>query len=215
MKATIFDLDGVLLNSMPTGMSRFTQAAQSFGLPINDTEIARAARYLGTSVSLMLRDCWPEHQVNVDEFYERWEKIDAELYTPLFDEVPKLLTTLTSAGQVLGAYTNRGWSARVHLERTRIMGFFANITAVSGTPHPKEDPRSIAPLLADLKDLGVSPEDIVFVGDTVSPDLACARNVGLRFIAAGYGVHSAQQFLAAGVPKEDIIATPMELLEKL
>lgn len=74
---------------------------------------------------------------------------------------------------------------------------------------PKPSPALVAQALSDL---GVRPENAVYVGDS-EVDVATARNAGLPLIAVSWGFRGREKLEIAGV--EHIADTAPQLLEML
>ena len=73
----------------------------------------------------------------------------------------------------------------------------------------KPDP---APALALAADLGVSPADCAFVGDT-NVDMATARSAGMFAVGALWGFRTAAELAANGA--DALIASPDDLLDHI
>ena len=73
----------------------------------------------------------------------------------------------------------------------------------------KPDP---APALAIAAELGVTPADCAFVGDT-NVDMTTARSAGMLAVGALWGFRTADELRANGA--DVLIASPLDLLDHL
>jgi phosphoglycolate phosphatase len=90
-----------------------------------------------------------------------------------------LLAHLKEMGTKIGIATRScGEYARRSIEASRLSEYFDVVLARDEVEFPKPDPRH---LLQVLDELGVSPQDSVFVGDTET-DQRTARAAGITFI---------------------------------
>jgi HAD superfamily hydrolase (TIGR01509 family) len=91
----------------------------------------------------------------------------------------ELLEHLRKRGIRIGVATRScGEYARRSMEASRLAGYFDVVLARDEVEFPKPDPRH---LLQVLDELGVSPQESVFVGDTET-DQRTARAAGIPFI---------------------------------
>ena len=128
-----------------------------------------------------------------------------------FEGVGELIEKITQAGLVWGVVTNK--SERFTLPLTQAMSLFNTAqTIVSGdtTAHAKPHP---APLFEAARQISMSPERCVYVGDD-HRDIVAGHAAGMSTVAAAYG------YLGSIVDTSDwnadaTIFSPAELLQLL
>jgi putative hydrolase of the HAD superfamily len=119
--------------------------------------------------------------VDVDDVLRRypWGQIPG---TRLYPEVQSVLDTLQRAGLHLGLLTNAFqpmWMRDKELRELGIESFFD--CRVSAADVGKLKPHPL-PFEHTLRCVGASPESSVFVGDSLSADIAGAKGVGMRAV---------------------------------
>jgi len=214
MKAAIFDLDGTLLDSIeditaasnrvyePLGLGAFSNDEMKTLVGDGAEElIRRVFAWRGRPapaeavVAGILRDyrreyqaCWREH-------------------SRPYDGVLELLAELARRGVKTAVLSNKAqlFTAVMTEELLAAHRFDIIRGALPGVPL-KPDP---APALAIAADLGVSPGDCAFVGDT-NVDMATARAAGMLAVGALWGFRTADELLRNGA--DALIAAPADLL---
>ena len=192
-RAVIWDLDGTLIDSAADLAAALNELLLEHGareLPeaavrpmIGDGAlrlVERAFAATGTPLSVASRD------MTVRRFLRLYGE-NAVRDTRRFDGALAVMDRLASAGCVHGICTNKPHAiATVILER---LGFAARTRAVVGgdsTPHNKPHP---APLVSCLRQLGVSRDHALMIGDSAN-DVLAARAAGLPVIVVGFGYSS-------------------------
>lgn len=137
----------------------------------------------------------------VDAAYQR------ENYVKVIDQVPEALAKLAAVdGNKLGVATSKLQDEYDHFKQQYHFAklFDAAITSSDTTKH-KPDPE---PILAAVKKIGSTPEQSVYVGDTIN-DLKAAKAAGVKFAGALYGSANPAAIKDADYP----LASPMDLLK--
>ena len=214
VRCVLFDLDGTLIDS-----------AADLGLAADDMRIARGLSSLpisdyrasaGSGARGMLGVAFgvtPDDDgftVLRDEFFDRYEQRMTMLTQP-FDGAEALLQALARHGVPWGVVTNK--SSRFVTPLLATMPMFTTASALvcgDTTPHTKPHP---APLHEAMRQIGVRPEQCVYVGDD-ERDMVAGRAAGMATVAARYG------YLGAGAmverwPADAVINSPAELLNIL
>lgn len=195
--AVLFDLDGTLIDSAPDLGAAADQMRVDRGLaslPLTDYRSmagSGARGMIGVAFGLA-----PDHanfEALKEEFFRIYES-RLTVLTYAFDGVAELIVGIVERGLKWGVVTNK--SARFTLPLTKAMPLFSTAqTIVSGdtTPHAKPHP---APLLEAARQLGVSPDRCLYVGDD-ERDILAGRAAGMPTIAAAYGYLGASADTAA------------------
>ncbi|MFP3219987.1 MAG: HAD family hydrolase [Candidatus Marsarchaeota archaeon] len=193
IRAIAFDMDGTLVDSEDAVVRQLTDYAKSLGLkPLPREELVKligktdreiAATIVGkdeTAISEAMRWFNESH----DEYYGK--------YARLFDGVRQCLTDLKSRGQKLALVSNA--TAEIvakFIQWSQLGELFDTWVAADDIPgKPAPDM-----LLKAASDMGVSPDDMVYIGDTPY-DVMAARSAGAVSVAVCSGVGTIEELLA-------------------
>jgi N-acetyl-D-muramate 6-phosphate phosphatase len=188
-RAVFFDVDGVLIDSLPQHLQICCDKAQEFGLDLkipNVDEFRELVRR-GTKVSPMryffLAVGFPESYV--ERAVADYEQEFMRRYRPkAFAGIDNMLASLRKVGLDLGLVTSNtranvvpalGHSMKYFDERC--LFFFDRY------PEPKTKPWFLA---EGSRVQGVEPEECIYVGDQPN-DATAATEVGMRFLGVTYG----------------------------
>lgn len=213
-RGVVFDIDGVLLDSLTSGFKLFCQTAVAFGLPIDEAVRTAFRRRWGIAALELIPACFPGHVFDVAAFYRQWQQYDQKVLHPLLPGVDTLLSALVAKGKVLSLFSNREEStARSQLTGHGIMQHFTHALFLAHDDYPKPHPCSTRQLFAKyLAYQQTEPHQLLYCGDSVETDLPVARAHGMAFVAVLGGRHTRTDFLAAGLPNSHIIENLGELL---
>ncbi len=211
--AIIFDLDGTLINSLDDLADTTNDALRAFGLPTHPVDpyryfvgdgimnLVRRAAPAGSDDELVSRVCERAKQ----EYSRHWAR-----KTRPYDGVMDMLKSLLKRNIPLLVLTNKP-----HEFAQQVMDHFFPDTPfarVQGSPPgavAKPDP-TLA--LALAKDLGLSPADILFMGDT-KVDMLTARNAGMVPVGALWGFRPESELVENGAAV--LLQHPMDLFQHI
>ncbi|MCC8118115.1 MAG: HAD family phosphatase [Bacteroidales bacterium] len=170
MKAALFDLDGVLVNTEPLYSQFWGEMGKKYDLPYDDF----ADRIKGTTLPQILDTYFaPElHQ----EITAAVEAHDANMEFPLFPGAIEFLTQLNQRGIPCAVVTSSGADKMEHLWQSHpgMRELFSAVVIDSDVTHSKPDPE---PFLVAAKKLGVDPKDCWIFEDSFN-GLLSARRAG-------------------------------------
>jgi len=180
LRALLFDLDGVLIDSFHAWLAVANQAAADFGAPSIVEEIFR--RSFGQSSADDVEAFYPGRTAEeVDAFFAAHfrDHLGAVTVNP---DAPPLLRRARAAGLRLACVTNTNAPlAREILEATRL-GPLLDAALGAGPPNrPKPAPDLVR---AALRALEVAPDEALLVGDT-RYDVQAGRNAGVFTVGLG------------------------------
>lgn len=181
MKAIVFDLDGVLIDSERLVLRAWREAAQNFGLPDVSTIFPRC---LGVNHAkteeLFLAYCggaanYESFRAAVRELYGKYTKDGV----PIKPGASELLNWLREAGWSIGlASSSRQESVRRALDTTGLTPFFRTLVCGDMLPASKPEPDIYLRACAEL---GASPMETFAVEDSLNGLLSASR-AGMRVL---------------------------------
>ena len=195
----IFDIDGTLVDSRASIFRAATEASVVLGLP--EPAYDRVRQIVGLSLSNALRMLEPTlTDAELADFVAAFQASFRRMYDegheePLYPGAMEMLGRFKADGWRLSLATGQnrrgisrnlaraGWSELFH----------SNHCAEDGPGKP--DP---AMLLAALAACEGSPRTAVMIGDTAH-DATMAANAGIAAIGVGWGFHTVEEQVAAGV----------------
>ena len=208
----IFDLDGTLLDTLTDLAASCNYALRTHGMPEHSIDDVR--RFVGNGVRKLMERAIPEGEANLDfeatfaTFREHYMHHSLDTTKP-YPGIMDTLVELKARGCRLAVVSNKMMAATVELCKH----FFPDTIEVAiGENEAEGIKKKPAPdtVLAALKQLGVSGEDAVYVGDS-DVDLATARNSGLPCISVLWGFRDRVFLLDHGATT--FITSPKELLD--
>lgn len=189
VRAMLFDLDGTLLDSAPDLVVALNFVRDTAGLEPLSVELVGHAVTRGAPG--LLKVGMPETD---DETFETWRQMLLGHYassgfpeSKLYDGISELLEALDSAGIPWGIVTNKIESlTHAFIEMNGLGGRISSIvcgdTVEKTKPHPE-------PVLLACEQMGVPPEETLFVGDDLR-DLEAGEAAGTQTAAVFYGYGS-------------------------
>ena len=210
IKAAIFDLDGTLTNSLELLANLTNEILVSYDLdpyPVNNYR-----HFVGNGIGKLVERVLTDKNMHLkNEFIDTLltKMTDpSNSIIPLYDGIADLLTSLTDMGISLNVLSNKPQSACTKIEETTFSRWkFSNFFGHSSLIPHKPDPYGVELI---LKNLSVSPEECVFVGDS-GMDMKTATLASLCPVGVLWGFRSKEELLEYGA--RFIISHPQELLD--
>jgi phosphoglycolate phosphatase len=207
----IFDLDGTLIDSIGDLADAMNSVLESLSHPTHPRDNYRF--FVGDGIEILVRRALPPEVVDQTdiadvvglmrrEYSTRWTAT-----TRPFPEIPELLVQLHARDICTAVLSNKpDFPTREIVDELFADKPFKIVRgALDGVPL-KPDPSSV---LGIISELGQSPQQSVFVGDT-AVDMATGVNAGMRSVGVTWGFRDAAELLEAGA--DHIINRPQELL---
>ena len=213
IKAVLFDLDGTLVNSLEDLAVSANFALQIYGYPIHETE--KYKYFIGDGLLKLVERTLPEEdrsKDNINKLFQTVWKHYSENYvvnTVAYNGIAELLAELKQKGYKLAVVTNKPHEMAVNIVKALLGDAFDIICGKLENYPPKPDP---ALTLKTMNDLGVNPDECVFVGDS-GMDAANAVNAGCIGIGVLWGFRTKEELLHSGA--DYIVNNPFEILEIL
>jgi phosphoglycolate phosphatase len=213
-RATIFDLDGTLLDTLDDIANAANNVLAARGFPTHPNSDYRT--FIGDGViKLMLRALPKAHrdeatvQASVSAYVQEYERTWNALTKP-YPGVPEMLDALTVRGLRLAVLSNKPdhFTQRCVDELLPKWTFNAVLGASDQFPR-KPDPASAVEI---AKRLGVPPAKCLYLGDSgVDMQTACAA--GMRAVGVLWGFRGQGELLKDGA--QHLIEEPSEVLDLL
>ena len=199
MRGCVFDLDGTLVNTLPTVHHYCNLSLAHFGFcSIAEDECRKLCRLPIASFYhrlLQLGGC-PEERI--EELAPEIRDYDLAIYlkdfqylTRPYPAIPGLLRELRERRAVLAVLTNKPAPVAESLMESLFPGMFDIVRGQTPETISKPDPRSLWNLLDDL---GLAREECVYVGDT-DVDMETAQNTGMDCMLVSWGFREAEALM--------------------
>ena len=196
-RAIVFDLDGTLVDTLDDLWNGLNMALGQHGLPPAPKEMILANVHLGlegTARSVLSSyGAQASLVVPVAQAYQELYRHRAHAGSRLYPGVRDFLDTCARQERAMAVCSNKMTEDALELlSLLQVAHLFQAVIGIDASDHPKPHP---APLILTLERLNRTPEESVFVGDSVI-DARCAASAGVAFLLHenGYGCDEALAF---------------------
>ena len=198
VRAVLFDVDGTLVDSVEAYRVVAERAVASYDIPIT---IAMIRHALNVNHPNFWEMAVPANQPNRAEVMKRvrkeamrqWPDILRQ-YGGLFPGVRETLENLQNRGLRLGIVTGSRGDSMQPLRETGLTDFFETVITGLDVERRKPDPEG---LLKATVALGVTPDEVVYIGDGVS-DIQASQAAGVASVAVLSGAGDSALLSAEG-----------------
>jgi phosphoglycolate phosphatase len=213
VRAAIFDLDGTLLNTLPSLVKACNETLARLGLPSIDSLMIET--FLGGGLRVLIERMMAVSGVKDRSMIDQAYRIFAEIYPSFssyqvrpFEGIPAMLDEVASMGLKLAVLTNKIDKVTPDVIASSFPpGLFSAVRGARRFVPLKPDPTSAFSILRKLK---ANPADSFFIGDS-DIDILTGRAAGMQTIAVTWGFRPRQE-LEALAP--DLLAeTPDEIVD--
>lgn len=196
IKAVLFDLDNTLIDFLKMKKSASKAAISAMiraGLKVNEGEA-------WTTLLDLFQEYGIENQQIFNEFLKKLTgKVDTrilaagvvayrktkELSLQPYPNVIPTLNKLRKRGYKLGIVTDAPkFQAWTRLYQLKLEKYFNLVVTFEDTGEKKPN---LLPFKTAIKKLGMKPEEIMMVGDSIKRDVEGAKRLGMRTVFAKYG----------------------------
>ncbi len=212
-KACVFDLDGTLVNTLPSLTWSVGETLKKLNLPPIDEKTC--SRFIGDGARKLLERSLryaggdPKTQLNeaLDIYYCVFK--EGCLYqVSAYNGVPSLLETLKKKGIKLAVFSNKPHAETRKVTETVFgTGLFSDIEGQKDDVPRKPDPAGLWDVLASLD---VKKEETLYIGDS-EVDVATGKAADLTTLCVTWGFRSKQTLLDSGA--EFLLDSPKEILD--
>ena len=179
IKAIIFDMDGVILDSESISDITWKMAADEKGLAVND-EILNACRGTNKNDTMTILKKYYGADFDSEAFLERtsqfFHEIEEKDGIPLLPYAKEILEYLKPRYRLALASSTRGPTVERQLRAAGVINFFETRTTGEMVVHSKPDPEIY---LMACKSIGVNPGECVAIEDSLN-GIRSAHAAGLH-----------------------------------
>ncbi len=213
-KAVLFDLDGTLLDTLDDLAMAANRVLTSRKLPVHPVEAYRY--FVGDGIRILVERILPAElrqpeiiDTAVTAFQEEYAKNWHDQSAP-YPGIDRMLDRLTAEGLRLSILSNKPDAfTRLCVQRLLPRWTFDPLFGQRQGMPKKPDPAAALEIAGRL---GLSPVEILYVGDT-AVDMHTARAAGMDVVGVLWGFRTAEELQGAGA--HCLIASPEELLPLL
>jgi phosphoglycolate phosphatase-like HAD superfamily hydrolase len=177
-RAVIFDLDGVIFDSLAANVAFYNHILEAIGRPPRAEDALDIIHRDPMDRSL---EALVGRGPDFDRAMAYWRSMDSTPFLKLLSLYPHVRETLTglSGRLTLAVATNRTLTARSSLASFDLLSLFAEVVTPLDSGAPKPDPAMMGLLLGRLD---LRAEEVVYVGDTGADEGMCVGS-GVKLIA--------------------------------
>jgi len=212
-KAAIFDLDGTLVNSLEDIADAMNTVLLNNKYPTHDYQTYNY--FIGSGLHNLVGKALPENNNSNSEInlcFDAMMVVYREncIYkTKPYDGIINLLDSLASKKIKLCVLSNKADELTKKMVQAIFPNYFEIVLGLTTEELKKPNPVTV---LQMSKDLGVAPNEILYVGDS-GIDMQTATNAAMYAVGVSWGYRPTEELLTDGAKK--IINNPSQLLELL
>lgn len=181
MRTILFDFDGTVADTLPLIFTAFRATFQHY-LQEHYTDEQIVAIF-GPTETGILKGKLPEHEHDaaLSYFFDVYTQEHQHVQNP--DEITRMLEAFQQADIKMGIVTGKGRrSTDISLAAWELTKYFDVVITGDEVTQPKPHPEGI---LSALEQLGATPEEAIFVGDS-DADVIAGRAAGLRTVGVDW-----------------------------
>jgi 2-hydroxy-3-keto-5-methylthiopentenyl-1-phosphate phosphatase len=185
----IFDLDGTLIEAYDAIYLGLKEVFQRSGREIFPH--GELKQYLKADLESTLHQFFTPEDArrSIPIMRRKYEEVYLH-HTRFLDGAKEVLETLHDRGMVLGVASNKfGRFSRGALNHLEVSSYFRSVIGAGDVPRNKPFPDMIH---AALREMELSPEEVVFVGDTLT-DIETGKEAGVDVYALPTGFHGRKE----------------------
>ncbi|MCK6599681.1 MAG: HAD family hydrolase [Bdellovibrionaceae bacterium] len=203
----LFDCDGTLVDSLGLAKESFEYALNFVGEKRSYEEVKSFFGAGADRIFMNLLQDKKKSQIAFDAFLNHQQSLAWK--TRLHNGIRDLLVNLAYSNITMGIVTGRhSLDLNIILEPHKIKKYFDVVIADSDVLHSKPAPDG---LLLAIKKMSLKPEDVFYIGDSVT-DMQAAQRAGCKAIAAVWDSATSSKIMLEVKPNY-IANTPFEVLD--
>ena len=209
-KTYIFDLDGTLINSLPTIAHYANSALEKYNFPVHSVE--KYKEFIGDGAAMLVHRMLGEND-NDENFrkvkaeYDRLYESDVLYLTEPYDGIVNLIKALKERGNKIAVLSNKPHNVTsVVVEKLFGEGTFDVCFGQREGVEKKPAPDGVYEI---CKLLNITTNEVIFIGDT-NIDIKTGKNAGVRTIGVSWGFRVRAEIEEAGA--DYIVKSAEEIL---
>ena len=211
-KATIFDMDGTLVDTLADLHDSVNEMLANYNFPLRTLDEVR--QFVGNGArKLMIRSLPADKAAFVDEalnFYNKCYARNCLNKIKPYAGIMELLTTLEAKKIPLGICTNKQHFAAVEIAEKILAPIkFSYVSGDEPNQPRKPDPTRA---LEGAKLFSVAPNEVAYFGDTAI-DIQTALNAGFLAVGVTWGFRPRSELIESGA--KVIIDAPQEIFQRI
>lgn len=214
-RATIFDMDGTLINSLEDLADAVNEMLEHYDFPTHPLEKYRY--FVGNGARKLIERTVPKDRSTdknfVDEalkYYDGCYQRRLTVKTKPYDGIIEMLQRLKALNIPRGVVTNKQHVCALELaEKLFPAGMFDYVIGDKDGLPRKPDPTKALKIASDF---GVEPSEVAYFGDT-SVDMQTAINAGFLPIGVTWGFRPRSELVESGAKL--IIDQPLEIFDHI
>jgi phosphoglycolate phosphatase-like HAD superfamily hydrolase len=217
LRAAILDCDDTLIATRASRTDALIVGAAHFGFTITSADIGE---HWGKPFNQLISSLMPG--IDYDAFLHYYAEIMRNIPPIVLPGVPALLLQLKSSG-IRTLLVSSGSRELVvqDLEASNLLQFVDRLWGYEDTVYHKPDPRVLDPILSTIREMSISQDKVLYMGDSIQ-DFLTASHHRLLFCAVLSGSSTREDFRAIGLDDnliinslEDLLAEESWLLRRL
>ena len=193
IRGVIFDFDGTLIDSYEAIGESLNHVRSSFSLPPYPAEEIRPMVGHGLE-QLIVRAVGADRVEDGVRLFREFYATVCERKTTILPQVKETLDTLDRRGYLMAIASNKpSYFARDILKALEFDHLFVEVLGPNDVQRPKPDPEMLEIIIMRI---GLSPEEVVYVGD-MPLDVEAGRRAGVAVYAVPTGSASRDDLLQA------------------
>lgn len=213
IKACIFDLDGTLLNTLPTITYYVNKTITDIGL--SEITLDECRSFIGHGARRLIESTL--HSKGIDDtalidstlmsYNARYDR-DTLYLTALYDGVASMVDSLYSAGIKLAVLSNKPDKTTNDIIARFFPGRFSAVRGGRADMPLKPAPDALFDM---MRELGVHPNEVMYIGDT-GVDVETGKNANVyKTVGVSWGFRPVSELLRTGA---DVIVDTPDLIVK-
>lgn len=212
-KGAIFDLDGTLIDSIEDIADSMNSVLRENGFPEHDLKSYKI--FVGNGIKTLVRRALPKDSAEeaIERCYtammSRYERF-CDVKSAPYKGIPELLSHFHDRGVQMAVLSNKADRITKRVIATLLPGTpFVNVEGLTDEATKKPNP---ANALKICDNMGVRPEEIIYLGDT-GIDMETAKRAGFYAVGVLWGFRGKDELISNGA--DILITAPDELLKLL
>lgn len=207
IKALLFDMDGVLLDSLPILEECYRAVCCEMGK--NEIDINLLRNKITNAPPYVLQ-CMGVDKTKGNHIFKKKYLALLQSSTRFFPDVPEAIRELKKKGYRIGIVTSQPLNRyKAVIENAPFKNAIDTAITWNDLPSNQQKPHP-AGILKALKMLGIKPENAAYVGDT-KKDVEASKNAGVRSVVVSWG-YEPLSVLSKSYP-DIIVKNPFDLTQ--